>query len=155
MRFLRFLSFAQGQYLGGSQKSHMAFWGEEKCTLEASNRRKKSFKRRLRTYRRAFRRRHHLAKYKIQLVFLAVSQRVGLYILLPLYLFRHADSPRFRGLFFCAKLRPRRRCVLQPARAAPLWTRVPLILPLPVKIFSLFLTGFGRLFCVTCVLQLK
>ena len=33
-----------------------------------------------------------LAKYKIQLVFLAVSQRVGLYILLPLYLFRHAET---------------------------------------------------------------
>ncbi|HIU68722.1 MAG TPA: hypothetical protein IAD23_02040 [Candidatus Scubalenecus merdavium] len=33
-----------------------------------------------------------LAKYKIQLVFLAVYQRVGLYNLLPLYLFRHAET---------------------------------------------------------------
>ena len=76
----------------GSPKSHMAFWGEEKCTLEASNRRKKLFKRRLRTYRRAFRRRPSLAKYKIRFAFLAVSQCVRLYNLLPLYLL-------WRGLF--------------------------------------------------------
>ena len=84
----------------GSPKSHMAFWGEEKCTLEVSNRRKKLFKRRLRTYRRAFRRRLPLAKYKIQLAFLAVSQRVGLYILLPLYFFRHADTRQPPGVFY-------------------------------------------------------
>ena len=35
--------------------------------------------------------RHHLAKYKIQLAFLTASQRVGLYNLSPLYLFRHAE----------------------------------------------------------------
>ena len=86
------LLLGEGQYLGGSPKSHMAFWEEEKCTLEASNRRKKLFKRRLRTYRRAFRRRHRLAKYKIRFAFLAVSQRVRLYNLLPLYLL-------WRGLF--------------------------------------------------------
>ncbi|MBS6629288.1 MAG: hypothetical protein KH282_09460, partial [Clostridiales bacterium] len=75
------------------------FWGEEKCTLEVSNRRKKLFKRRLQTYRRAFRRQHHLAKYKIQLVFLTVYQRVGLYILLPLCLFRHAEGLQMQPLF--------------------------------------------------------
>ena len=90
--FYAFCLLLGGQYLEGPPKSHMAFWREEKCTLEASNRRKKLFKRRLRTYRRAFRRRPSLAKYKIQLAFLAVSQRVRLYNLLPLYLFR-------RGLF--------------------------------------------------------
>ena len=84
--------FCSGAVPRGFPKSHMAFWGEEKCTLEVSNRRKKLFKRRLQTYRRAFRRRLPLAKYKIQLVFLAVSQRVGLYILLQLYLFRHAGK---------------------------------------------------------------
>ena len=84
--------FCSGAVPREAPKSHIAFWGEEKCTLEVSNRRKKLFKRRLRTYRRAFRRQHHLAKYKIQLVFLAVSQRVGLYILLQLYLFRHAGK---------------------------------------------------------------
>ena len=105
VRFLRFLSFARGAVPRGSPKSHMAFWGEEKCTLEVSNRRKKLFKRRLRTYRRAFRRRHRLAKYKIQLVFLAVSQRVRLYNLLPLHLFWHAEgalqmqSPLFWNIF--------------------------------------------------------
>ena len=53
--------------------------------------------------------RHHLAKYKIQLVFLAVSQRVGLYILLPLYLFRHAGAAYGRSLlFFCALLQQNR-----------------------------------------------
>ena len=36
--------------------------------------------------------RHHLAKYKIQLAFLTASQRVGLYNLSPLCLFRHAES---------------------------------------------------------------
>ena len=47
--------------------------------------------------------RHRLAKYKIQLVFLAVCQRVGLYNLLPLYLF-DTLKPRpkaGRGLFVC------------------------------------------------------
>ena len=52
---------------------------------------------------------NHLAKYKIQLVFLAVSQRVGLYILLPLYLFRHAGAAYGRSLlFFCALLQQNR-----------------------------------------------
>ena len=92
--------FCSGAVPRGAPKSHMAFWGEEKCTLEASNRRKKLFKRRLRTYRRAFRRRLPLAKYKIQLAFLADSQRVGLYILLPLCLFRHAGAAYGRPFCF-------------------------------------------------------
>ena len=107
MRFFALFVFCSGAVPRGAPKSHMACWGEEKCTLEASNRRKKLFKRRLRTYRRAFRRRLHLAKYKIQLAFLAVSQRVGLYILLPLCLFRHAGAAYGRPLlFFCALLQP-------------------------------------------------
>ena len=115
VRFLRFLSFARGQYLGGPPKSHRAFWGEEKCTLEVSNRRNKSFKRRLRTYRRAFRRRLPLAKYKIQLVFLTVYQRVGLYNLLQAHLF---DTLKKTALavfsFYTFKLNSRQKMPFLP-----------------------------------------
>ena len=99
--FCAFCLLLGGQYLGDPQKATWLFWGEEKCTLGASKRRNKLFKRRLRTYRRAFRRRHRLAKYKIQLAFLTASQRVRLYNLLPLYLFWHAESPPAGGLLCC------------------------------------------------------
>ena len=78
MRVLRFLSFARGQYLRGPRKP-CGLWGEEKFTLGVSNRRKVS----LGGCERIgvnLDERLPLAKYKIQLAFLAVSQCVRLHI---------------------------------------------------------------------------
>ena len=45
--------------------------------------------------------RHRLAKYKIQLTFLAVSQRVRLYNLLPLHFFDTLKAPAVPELLLC------------------------------------------------------